>query len=183
MNKQIKWLTKTALLLALALLFQSLRTIIPKIMIPGLGEFDQLIIGSLVNTVLIVATLTVSISSGVTIAILTPLVAFMQGELAFPIMLPFVAIGNMTIVIIVGLLFNRSKVVALISGSIGKFITLFLTINYIAAPIIMSGLPADKGLAIKTMLGFKFGYPQLFTALVGSFIAYLIVPTLKDKFN
>ncbi len=183
MNKQIKWITQTALLLALALVFQSLRAVLPKIMIPGLGESDQLVIGSLVNTVLIVSSLTVGLSSGIVIAIATPLVAFMQGELAFPIMLPFVALGNIVIVLVVGLLYDKNKIFALVSGSIAKFVTIFLTITLIASPIIVGGLPADKGLAVKTMLTFKFGYPQLFTALLGSIISLLILPILKPRFN
>lgn len=57
MNKQIKWITQTALLLAVTLAFQALRYVIPSVGIPGLGELDQYIIGSLVNAVLITATL------------------------------------------------------------------------------------------------------------------------------
>ncbi len=101
MNKQIKWITRTALLLALALLFQSLRGSIPKVMIPGLGEMDQYIIGSLVNTTLILAAVTVGFTGGLVIAIVTPLVALLQGEIAFQIMMPFVALGNVAIVLFV----------------------------------------------------------------------------------
>ena len=126
MNKQIKWITRTALLLALALLFQSLRGSIPKVMIPGLGEMDQYIIGSLVNTTLILAAVTVGFTGGLVIAIVTPLVALLQGEIAFQIMMPFVALGNVAIVLFVSLFYKRNKILAFGSGIIAKFLTLLV---------------------------------------------------------
>jgi hypothetical protein len=50
MNKTVVFITRTAILLALAVLFQSLRLFIP---IPA--EVDQFVVGSLVNLCLIVA--------------------------------------------------------------------------------------------------------------------------------
>ncbi len=182
MNKQIKWITQTALLLALALAFQALRYVIPSVGIPGLGELDQYIIGSLVNAVLITATLSTGISSGIVISIATPLIALMQGEIAFPLLVPFVALGNIAIVVIVGLLFDKNKIMALIAGAVGKFITLYLTINTIVLPLLVPTLPADKGAVVQKMMSFKFGFPQLITALIGGIIVYLIYPTLKSKF-
>lgn len=183
MNKQVKWVTQTALLLALALVFQSLRAIIPNVVIPGLGELDQYIIGSLVNTTLIIATLSVGISGGIVIGVATPLIALLQGEIAFPILVPAVALGNIAIVVIVGLLFDKNKVMALALGAIGKFTTLFVGINFVVLPMLVPKLPADKGAAVKAMMSFKFGYPQLITAAIGGVIAYLLYPRLKGMFN
>ena len=179
MNKQTRWLTRTALLLALALLFQSLRAVIPKIMVPGFGELDQYIIGSLVNTVLILAAITTGITGGIAVSILTPLVALMQGEIAFPVMTPFVALGNMALVIFVALLYNINKIASFVTGTIAKFITLYLTINFIVIPIITPDLPAEKAGVVRTMLSFKFGYPQLVTAAIGSMIAFGLIPVLE----
>lgn len=179
MNKQTRWLTRTALLLALALLFQSLRAVIPKVMIPGLGELNQYIIGSLVNTVLILAAITTGITGGIAVSILTPLVALMQGEIAFPVMTPFVALGNMALVIFVALLYNKNKIASFVTATIAKFITLYLTINFIVIPIITPDLPAERAGVVRTMLSFKFGYPQLVTAAIGSIIAFALIPVLE----
>ena len=181
MNKNIKWITQTAILLALTLVFQSLRMAIPKVMIPGLGELDQYIIGSLVNATLIIATLTVGISGGMVLGVATPLIAFLQGEIAFPILAPFVALGNIAIVVIVGLLFNKNKILALSAGAVGKFLTLFISIKLIVLPTILPSLPAEKATVVGAMMSFKFGYPQLITAAIGGLIAYLIYPRLKTK--
>lgn len=183
MNKQIKWLTRTALILALALIFQSLRGVIPKVMVPVLGEVDQYIIGSLVNTSLIIAAITVGFSGGLVVSIVTPVVALLQGEIAFPVMTPFIALGNIALVLFIALLYDKNKLLAFISGIIGKFITLFITINYIVIPIITPNLPADKAVVVGALLSFKFGYPQLVTATLGSIIAYSLMPVLEGVFK
>lgn len=183
MNKQIKWITRTALLLALSLLFQSLRGSIPKIILPGLGEMDQYIIGSLVNTTLILAAITVGLSGGLVLAIVTPVVALLQGEIAFQIMMPFVALGNIAIVIFVALLYKKNKILAFGSGIIAKFVTLLLTINLIVIPYLTPSLPAEKAGVVSAMLSFKFGYPQLITATLGAILAYLLIPILESTFR
>ena len=181
MNKNVKWVTKTAILLALTLVFQSLRMIIPQVMIPGLGQLDQYIIGSLVNATLIVATLSTGISSGIVIGVATPVIALLQGEIAFPLLVPAVALGNIAIVVIIGFLFDKNKIMALIAGAVGKFIVLYTTINLIVLPLLIPTLPADKGATVKVMMSFKFGYPQLITAAIGGLIVYLIYPSLKSR--
>ena len=183
MNKQIKWITRTALLLALALLFQSLRGSIPKVMIPGLGEMDQYIIGSLVNTTLILGAVTVGFTGGLVIAIVTPLVALLQGEIAFQIMMPFVALGNVAIVLFVSLFYKRNKILAFGSGIIAKFLTLLVTINLIVIPYLTPTLPTEKAGVVSAMLSFKFGYPQLITATLGAIIAYALIPVLESSFR
>lgn len=179
MNKQTKWLTRTALLLALALLFQSLRSVLPKVMIPVIGELDQYVIGSLVNTVLILAAVTVGLSGGIAISILTPVIALMQGEIAFPVMTPFVALGNIALVVFVAILYKKSKITSFVTGIIAKFITLYLTINFIVIPIITPELPAERAGVVSALLSFKFGYPQIITATIGSIIAFSLIPILE----
>ena len=183
MNKQIKWITRTALLLALALLFQSLRGVIPKVVIPGLGELDQYIIGSLVNATLILAVVSVGLTGAVVISVVTPLVALLQGEIAFPIMAPFIALGNVALVLLIALLYDKNKTLAFISGIVAKFVTLAITINYIVIPFITPNLPAEKAPVVKALLSFKFGYPQLITATIGAIIAYSLIPVIQSVFK
>lgn len=178
MNQKTRWLTRTAILLALTVAFQSLRAVIPKVMVPVMGELDQYIIGSLVNACLIIAAITVGASGGVIISILTPVIALMQGEIAFPIMVPFVALGNIVIVLCVAFLYKKNRVGAFTAGIIAKFITLYITITYIVIPTITPGLEGPKAEAVPKLLSFKFSWPQIVTATIGSIIAYSILPLL-----
>ena len=54
MKKTTRWITRTAILLALTLAFQSLRAIIPKVTVPGMG-FRSVYNRFLVNACLIIA--------------------------------------------------------------------------------------------------------------------------------
>ena len=72
MNKKIRWITETAVLLALLICLQWVGSMIPEQMT------KQLVTGSLVNCVLAVTVLMVGLSSGLTVAIISPICAFSQ---------------------------------------------------------------------------------------------------------
>ncbi|MFU0801308.1 MAG: ECF transporter S component [Xylanivirga thermophila] len=171
MKDKTKKITYTAILLALTLVFQSLRNIIPQGM-------DQYIIGSLVNACLIISAIIVGMGGGIAISVIAPLVALLQGEIAFPILVPFVAIGNSVIVIVVALLYDKNKYLALSLGTILKFLVLYIMIVYMAIPIITPKLPPEKAKKVTSLLSLKFSWPQLVTAAIGSIIAISIVPAI-----
>ena len=64
--------------------------------------------------------------------------------------------------------------IALIVGAILKFAALYLGIVKFAVPVLLA-LPEAKA----AVVGAAFSWPQLITAVIGGFIALLIVPTLK----
>ncbi len=181
MKKTTRWLTRTAILLGLTVAFQSLRIVIPKVTIPGMGDLDQYIIGSLVNACLIIAAVMVGAGGGITISILAPVIALIQGEIAFPILVPFVALGNIAIVVCVALLYKKSKIGSFAVGIVVKFLCLYITVVHIALPLIVPNLQGDKVQIIPKMLSFKFSWPQLVTATIGSIIASFVLPLL-DRF-
>lgn len=183
MNRKTRWLTRTAILLALTVAFQSLRAVIPKVVVPGMGELDQYIIGSLVNACLIIAAITVGASGGIVISILAPVIALLQGEIGFPIMVPFVALGNVVIVLCIALLYHKNKIGAFVAGIISKFLCLYITITYIAIPVITPKLQGPKAEAVPKLLSFKFSWPQIVTATIGSIIAYSVLPLLDKAFS
>jgi len=171
MNKTVKWITRTAVMLALTVLFQSLRLIIP-----ALG--NQFIVGSLVNLALIVAAMTIDIKGGLVIAVLAPVIAFMQGQLPLFLMIIFVAAGNAVIVIAYALLYRESfmsKIIALVVGAVAKFITLYVLVVVIGIPWLFSGI----GEKAKTALSINFSWPQLVTAAIGGVLALLVIPLLR----
>ena len=70
MKKQIRWITETAVLLALLICLQWLGSQIPE------QTIKQLVTGTLVNTVLAVAVLMVGYGSGITLGLISPILAF-----------------------------------------------------------------------------------------------------------
>ena len=79
MSPTIRWITRTAILLALTVLFQSLRVLIP--VMPA--DVSQYVVGSLVNLCLILAAVTVGIKGGMVIAVVAPVIAFIQDSLPY----------------------------------------------------------------------------------------------------
>ena len=73
MNKKTRWITETAVLLALLICLQWVGSLIPHQMT------KQLITGTLVNCVLAVTVLTVGMGSGITVALISPILAFLLG--------------------------------------------------------------------------------------------------------
>ena len=64
MNKKILWITETAIMLALLVTLQALTK-----------PLGQLVTGSCVNAILAVTVLVAGISSGVTVAVISPVLA------------------------------------------------------------------------------------------------------------
>ncbi|MCM8900017.1 ECF transporter S component [Caldicoprobacter algeriensis] len=170
MNETVNFIGRTAILLALALLFQSLRLFMP---IPSL--VDQYVVGSLVNLCLIIAAVIVGIEGGLIVAILTPVIAFLQNVLLNPVMVPFVALGNATIVVLVALIYRKNKYVALAAGALCKFLVLYITVVHVAIPLFMPNTSPQA----KELMSLKFSWPQLITASVGGMLALMVLPVLE----
>ena len=73
MNKKIRWITETAVMLALLVCLQWVGSLVPDQMT------KQLITGTMVNCVLAVTVLMVGLSSGITVALISPVCAFVFG--------------------------------------------------------------------------------------------------------
>lgn len=153
-DTKTNWLTRTALLLAIALVFQ-------------MGGFPQPITGPLVNTVLYLAASIVGWQGGILIGILTPVVAAMRGILPPPLtpLIPFIALGNATMVVLFYLLKSKNKIIAIIVASVVKFLILFSAVNLLVQ------VPP----AVSKMMSL----PQLITALTGGIVALLVMTILK----
>lgn len=151
---RIRWISRTAILLAIALVFQ-------------MGGFPQFITGPLVNTVLYLATMIVGWQGGILIGIFTPVIAAMRGILPPPLapLIPFIALGNAILVILFFWLKSKNKIFGIIIASLVKFLVL------VSAVKLLVQVPP----AIAQMMSF----PQLVTALAGGFIALIIINIFK----
>ena len=172
-NKQkIFWITRTAVFVALLVVLQTVTK-----------SMGQYVTGSLVNLVLIASTLLGGMLCGITVALLSPIFAFLLGigPAMFPIV-PAIMLGNLSIVLLWHLFAGRTQetkktlryVAALIVGAVTKFLVLYLSIVRLVVPIILK-MPEPQATAISA----SFSLPQLITALIGGILALLIVPVLK----
>jgi len=176
MKNNVRILTRTAVLIALTLVFQNLR-LIPVI---GSGPQSQYIVGSLVNATLIIAVGTVNIYAAMTVGIIAPVVAYMQGQLPaiLPYMIPIVAIGNIVYVFMYYLLEKKSVFAGIISGAVVKFAFLFFAVR-IMLNLVKNMLPENMFNKVAATLSAGFSWPQLVTALLGGIIAVIIIKALK----
>lgn len=158
---------RTALLLALTLLFQSLRFFIP---IPAV--FSTFIIGSLVNSCLLIAAETVGWRSACLIGVIAPVVAYFQQLLPLPIFIVPVAGGNFLLVIcyIAGL--RLSRWLAIVAAAAAKAVFLYLGFVWLFTWV---AIPSK----IAAGLLFAMSWPQFITALVGGILTAIVVRRLR----
>jgi len=158
-------LTKTGVLLALALCFQI-----------GLFPLAQPAVGPLVNMTLLVATFVIGPIPAVVIGSITPLMAFMLGIMPLPVLLPVVMLGNTTFIVAFYLLSTKIpkkyQVVPLLVSAFAKYVIMATMIRFIGQ-FVMPGMPV-------TMIQ-AFSLPQFYTAIVGGIIALTIMRYLPKS--
>lgn len=162
MNKN-KLITRTALILALTLIVQSLRMIMP---IPVF--FSTFLIGSLVNACLLMAIEIVGTKPAITIAVLTPVMAYMQQMLILPVFIIPVAIGNAIYIVLFKTVKNRGKYLAVFLAALSKALVLYLSFKILISMV-------DIPIVIANGLIFVMSWPQFITALIGGGTAMFIL--------
>ncbi len=176
MKKRTLWITQTAVFLALLIVIQAVTA--------SFGS--TLITGSMVNLILIVSLIIGGLSCGLTVALLSPIMAFILsiGPPFWQIIL-FIALGNSILVATWYLIAGKqaeinvfASLFAAIMAALLKFGFLYVSVVKFVIPILLQ-LPATKA----TVVGAAFAYPQLLTALIGGLLATLLLPTLKQVKN
>ncbi|MTI65023.1 MAG: ECF transporter S component [Firmicutes bacterium] len=164
------YITRTGLLLALALIFQI-----------GFRGFAQPAVGPLVNLTLILSAGIVGTLAGVIVGCLTPLIALSFGIIGIPILVPFIMIGNSLLVIIFNLIRKRitlgGEYVGLALAALGKFLFLAFSVRYLLDLFTQKNIPPK----IMAKLTVMFGLPQLYTALVGGIVAVIVMKLIPDS--
>ncbi|WP_094605049.1 hypothetical protein SPSIL_030950 [Sporomusa silvacetica DSM 10669] len=160
-------ITRTALLLALTLLFQSLRFFIP--LPPLLSTF---IIGSLVNSSLLIAAEKAGLWPALVIAAVTPLVAYFQMLLPLPVFILPVALGNAAYICL--FLFARiwGRIPGTVLATAGKTGFLYLVFTWL-----LTFIAIPSKLAAGIMLAMS--WPQLVTGALGGLLASLVVKRIR----
>jgi len=177
-NIKVKYITRTALLLALTIIFQMLGRNIK------LGPNSNFIVGPLVNACLLIATSAVGLQGGCIVSIFSPFGAIITGA-SMPLpFIPFIAAGNLLLVLCFyfatknmafkPFLKKAGPYVGILAGSVLKFIFLYVSILIFLS---FYAVPSKQG---ETML-FIFSWPQLVTALTGGAIALVVINVLKKN--
>ena len=166
MKNKTLWLVRTALLIALLVILQY--------MTKAGGQF---VTGSCVNAVLAISVLICGLSSGLTVALISPIMAFLLGVgPALIYIVPTIAVGNAIFVLLLHLLCKKEflqQAAGLLVAASAKFAALYLLVSVLLCNI----LPL-KPMQIKTFQA-MFSWPQLVTALIGGAVALAIVPVIK----
>lgn len=181
MNKKILWITETAVMLALLVALQAITK-----------PLGQLVTGSCVNAVLAITVLVAGLSSGITVAVISPICAFLLGIAPnFITVLP-IMLGNTCFVILLHCLLGKSmkplwkQPLAPISAAGAKFLVLYILVVKVICGLASGALLGKKignvvllAPPMLKMLPAMFTWPQLFTALIGGTVAILISPVLR----
>ena len=176
MNKKIRWITETAVMLALLVALQALTK--------PMGQF---VTGSFVNAVLAVTVLVSGLSGGLTVALISPVLAYLLGIAPQILTVPAIMVGNSVYVTLLYFIAGQDskkllrQIIAWLAAAFAKFAALYALVVWL-----ICGVLSDRLLAAGTMkppmlklLPATFSWPQLITALIGGGVALLIVPVLR----
>ena len=180
MKTKIRWITETAVMLALLVTLQSVTK-----------PLGQLVTGSCVNTVLAIATLVGGLGSGITIALISPVLAFLLGIAPQILTVPAIMAGNAVFVVLLSLLADKTgkniakQIIAWICAAVAKFAVLYAIVVGLICGVLSENLLASGALKAPMLkaLPATFSWPQLITALIGGAVALLIVPVLRKALH
>ena len=181
MNKKVRWITETAVMLALLVSLQALTK----------GLNNQFITGSCVNTVLAVTVLVAGLSSGITVALISPVLAFLLGIAPQILTVPAIMVGNTVFVVLLHFLADRTgknigkQIAAWLIAAVAKFAALYIIVVKVICGVMSESLLAAGTLKEPMLkaLPATFSWPQLVTALIGGAIALAIVPVLRKALH
>ena len=190
MSKKIRWITETAVMLALLICLQWVGSFIPDQMT------KQLITGTMVNCVLAVTVLMVGLGSGMTVSLISPVCAFVFGIAPnFITVLP-IMVANCCYVALLYFIIGKTRVfgwqqpAALACAAVVKFGVLYVLVVKVICGVASGALLGKKIGSIVVlappmlnMLPTMFAWPQLVTALTGGAIALAIVPVLRKALH
>ena len=180
MSKKIRWITETAVMLALLVCLQALTK-----------PMGQLVTGSCVNAILAVSALVGGLSSGLVVALCSPVLAFLLGIAPQILTVPAIMAGNSVFVILLSVLADKTgkniikQIIAWIVAAAAKFAALYAIVVLLICGVLSENLLAAGVLKAPMLnaLPATFSWPQLITALIGGAVALSITPILKKALH
>ena len=159
-------IVRGALLMALMILLQSLRLLVP--VPPFVSMF---VIGSAVNACLLLAAMTAGLRAGFIIACLAPVIAYFQQALPLPVFILPVAVTNIVYILLYEAGRKHHLWLAVLLASVGRMAALYFSAAWIFSFI---SLPAGQAFFLKTAMS----WPQLVTGLAGGVLCHWLYKRL-----
>lgn len=153
-----KTLVLGALLVAIAVVLQAIRLVLP--LPPLLSTF---IIGTLVNMMLVLCVRLNGMTSAAILSVLLPIFAYVQGQLLLPLLIPVVALGNILFVYVVRAL-GRGVLGYLLPPAV-KAVSMCGEAYVVIAVLGIESVAMQKGIL------FAMSVPQFVTGVSGIFCA------------
>ena len=180
MSKKIRWITETAVMLALLVCLQALTK-----------PMGQLVTGSCVNAILAVSVLVGGLCSGLVVALCSPVLAFLLGIAPQILTVPAIMAGNSVFVILLSVLADKTgknmikQMIAWIVAAAAKFAALYAIVVLLICGVLSENLLAAGVLKAPMLnaLPATFSWPQLITALIGGAVALSITPVLRKALH
>ena len=180
MRKKIRWITETAVMLALLVCLQAITK-----------PLGQLVTGSFVNAVLGVSVLVGGLGCGLVVALCSPVLAFLLGIAPQILTVPAIMVGNCVFVVLLGLLADKTgknllrQAIAWAAAAVAKFAALYAIVVGLICGVLSEGLLASGAMKppMLTALPATFSWPQLITALAGGAVALAITPVLRKALH
>lgn len=155
--------------MAVAIVLQALRLVLP--LPPVISTF---IIGSLVNMMLIVTCRISGFKAAAALSILLPLLAYIQGQLLIPLLIPVVAVGNLFYTALL-----RKKINVLINYILPPIVK--AAFMFIGAQAVLFMLHLSGGVLADNIL-FAMSVPQFITGIAGIAAAEQMLLKLKNLY-
>ena len=152
------------------------------LLIPALG-WPQPVTGSLVNALLLITVEMLGAWPAVALGTVTPLGGLLHGVLPLPlaVMIPFIALGNATLVGIYGILRRRSRWLGLGIAALAKFALLYAFASFFAMRPFYVGLSVAPKVIMPAAIVHTMSWPQLVTAVAGGLLAFAILRLGKGR--
>lgn len=169
---QTRRLTIAGMLLGLVIVVQLLGRSYP--------DVTRNFVGPIINLILILTAWYSGSKFGLLMATLTPLMAWLTGQLN-PVMapfIPFIMLSNL-IFVLGFILFKDSTLkrgIGIAIGSVLKYAFLLTSVRYVV-PRLNLGIPAP----VQKNMVVAFGTVQLVAALIGGYLAMLIIEALHKR--
>ena len=141
MRKKIRWITETAVMLALLVCLQALTK-----------PMGQLVTGSCVNAVLAVSALVGGLSCGLVVALCSPVLAYLLAIAPQILTVPAIMVGNTVFVVLLSLLADKSgqkivkQIIAWITAAAAKFAALYAIVVWLICGVLSESLLSSGAL-------------------------------------
>lgn len=169
MTVNVRTITGTAMLLAIALMVQSLRLIFP---IPP--QVSMFVIGTIVSATYVLATWRYSWKAGLVIAWITPIVAYAQGMLPIAPLVIVTGLGTTVYVLLVHWLRDKAKWLMIGVAAISRMVVLYCGA---LALLYLWNITGPKAMTLLLV----FSWPQLITSSLGIMIALVIMRRMSGQ--